>query len=66
MPDPRVDAYAELLVDRILKPEHGHQVLVHASYLARPLFDAVARRLARRGAYLLPRIGFGAGFGAIA
>jgi aminopeptidase len=38
----------------------GWQVLVEASPLARPLVDEVLRAIARRGAYALPRITFGA------
>jgi aminopeptidase len=62
MADPRVEVYAELLVDRCIDPASGWQVLVAATTEARPLAQELSRRLARRGAYALPRISFGAAF----
>jgi aminopeptidase len=61
--DPRVERYAELLVDRCLDVQPGWQVLVHATPLARPLVDETIRRIARRGAYALCRLSFGGGLG---
>jgi aminopeptidase len=58
MPDPRVSEYARLLVERCLDVQPGSQVLVRTTVLARPLFEEIARLIGRRGAYVLPRIGF--------
>ena len=58
MPDPRVEAYARLLVEDCLNIEPGAQVLLAATVAARPLVDEVTRRLARKGAYVIPRITF--------
>ena len=57
-PDSRVSAYAELLVGRCIDAQPGWQVLIRTTPLARPLFEEVSRALARRGAYVIPRIGF--------
>jgi aminopeptidase len=54
--DPRDEEYAELLVGTCIKAQPGWQVVVGAQPLGRPLFDEVCRSLARRGAYVLPRI----------
>jgi aminopeptidase len=59
-PDPRVTAYAELLVDRSIGVEPGWQVLVATTTEARPLAQELSRLLAERGAWALPRISFGA------
>lgn len=59
MTDPRVRELAELLVNRCLDVQPGWQVSVRASPLARPLVQEVARAIARRGAYYLPRINWG-------
>jgi aminopeptidase len=59
--DPRVERYAELLIDTCLGVEAGQQVLVWGMPLARPLIEAVTRGLARRGAYPLLRLTFGGG-----
>ena len=59
MTDPRVRELAELMVNRCLDVEPGWQVSVRASPLARPLVQEVARAIARRGAYYLPRINWG-------
>ncbi len=56
MSDPRIRRLAELLVDRCLDVQPGWQVSVRASPLARPLVQEVARAIARRGAYYIPRI----------
>jgi aminopeptidase len=57
--DPRVGELAELLVDRCLDVQPRWQVSVRATPLARPLVTEVARAIARRGAYYLPRINWG-------
>jgi aminopeptidase len=57
--DPRVRDLAELLVDRCLDVQPRWQVSVRATPLARPLVAEVARAIARRGAYYLPRINWG-------
>jgi aminopeptidase len=54
--DTRVDAYAALLVEKCLDVQRGWQVLLLSSPLARPLIEAVTRSIARRGAYVLPRL----------
>ena len=57
--DPRVVAYAELLVDYSIGAREGDQVLVATTHEARPLAEELSRQLARRGAWVLPRISFG-------
>jgi len=57
--DPRPRQLAALLVERSLDVQPGWQVSVRASPLARPLVSEVARAIARRGAYFLPRIHWG-------
>ena len=59
MADVRVRELAELLVTRCLDVQPRWQVTVRASPLARPLVQEVARAIARRGAYYLPRINWG-------
>ena len=59
MTDPRVRELAELMVERCLDVQPGWQVSVRATPLARPLVEEVARAIARRGAYYLPRISWG-------
>ncbi|HEX8227722.1 MAG TPA: aminopeptidase [Chloroflexia bacterium] len=59
MPDPRVEQYARLLVERCLNVQPGWQVVVQSSPLARPLVEEVLRHIARRGAYALLRLSFG-------
>jgi aminopeptidase len=56
MTDPRIEAYAKLLVEECLDVQPGWQVMVSAGALARPLIDEVFRLLGRKGAYALPRI----------
>ena len=58
-PDPRLRELATLLVDRSLDVQPGWQVSVRATPLARPLVSEVAKAIARRGAYFLPRINWG-------
>jgi aminopeptidase len=56
MTDPRVEQYAEILVDKCLTIEAGDQVVVSGGPLGKPLIKEVARRLARKDAYALLRI----------
>lgn len=58
MPDPRVEQYARLLVERCLDVQPGWQVIVTGEPGARPLVQAAARVIAERGAYFLSRIYF--------
>lgn len=58
MPDPRVEAYAKLLVDGCVDVQPRWQVLVQANVLGRPLVEEVVRRIAQRGAYALVRYSF--------
>jgi aminopeptidase len=57
--DPRIRELADLMVNRCLDVQPGWQVSVRASPLARPLVQEVARAIARREAYYLPRINWG-------
>ena len=59
MTDPRVEAYARLLVERSIDAQPGWQVLVATTTEARPLAEELSQQLARRGAYPLARISFG-------
>ena len=59
MADPRVKELAELVVDRCLDVQPRWQVSVRATPLARPLVTEVARAIARRGAYYLPKVNWG-------
>jgi aminopeptidase len=59
MTDPRVEAYARLLVGRSVNAQPGDQVLVATTTEARPLAELLSRELALRGAYALTRIAFG-------
>jgi aminopeptidase len=58
MPNPRIEAYARLLVERSIDVQPGWQVLVVSTPLARPLIEEVVRLIAQRGAYALMRLGF--------
>jgi aminopeptidase len=58
VPDPRLDEYARLLVERSVGVQPGWQVDVHSTIHARPLVEAVVLAIARRGAYALVRLGF--------
>jgi aminopeptidase len=55
MRDPRDEQYARILVETCIDVQPGWQVLVLSGPLGRPLFAEVARAIARRGAYVLPR-----------
>jgi aminopeptidase len=57
--DPRIEAYARVLVDCI-KPQPGWQVLLRSQPPARPLIEEVVRELGRRGSRALVRLGFDA------
>jgi aminopeptidase len=59
VPDSRIAAYAQLLVERCVNVSAGQQVLVQSSPLARPLVEEVVRFIARRGAYPLVRLNYG-------
>jgi aminopeptidase len=59
MIDPRVEAYARLLVERSIGAQPGWQVLVAATTEARPVAEEVSRQLGGLGAYALSRISFG-------
>jgi aminopeptidase len=56
--DPRLDAYAKLLVERCLDVEPGMQVLIRTTHLARPAVTALQREIASRRAHPILRIGF--------
>jgi aminopeptidase len=58
MPDPRIEAYARLLVERCIDVKPGWQVMIRSTPLARPLVEEVVRCVARRGAYALLRESF--------
>ena len=62
MSDPRVEAYARLLVERSIDPRPGAQVLVSTTTNARPLAEELSRQLARRGAYALTRMSVGGAY----
>src|SRR5215471_18703850 len=57
--DPRIEAYAKLLVEECIDVQPGWQVVVLGSYLGRPLIEEVLAQVARRGAYGLLRLTFG-------
>ena len=59
MADPRIEAYARVLVERCLDVQPGMQVLVRSTPLARALLDELSRQIARRGAYVVQRIHLG-------
>jgi aminopeptidase len=56
--DPRLEAYARLLVERCLDVQPGMQVLIRTTPLATPAILALQREIARRGAYPILRVGF--------
>jgi aminopeptidase len=61
MTDPRIEDYAKLLVEECLDVQPGWQVMVSAGVLARPLIESIFRLLGKKGAYAIPRLGFGGG-----
>jgi aminopeptidase len=54
----RLEAYARLLVEHCLDVQPGWEVLVRTQPEGRPLLEEVVRRIARRGAYAVVRLGF--------
>ena len=54
--DPRIEAYAKLLVERCLDVRPGWEVLIRSTPLARPLLEELERQIARRGAYTIMRV----------
>jgi aminopeptidase len=56
--DPRVQAYARLLVERSIDVQPGMQVLIRTTPLARPLLEEVTRAIGRREAFPLIRLAF--------
>jgi aminopeptidase len=56
--DPRISAYADLLVERCVAVEPGWQVLIRSEPPARPVLEQVMGRIARKGAYPLLRMNF--------
>jgi aminopeptidase len=55
MRDPRLERYAEILVDTCVGVQPGWQVIVAAGAPGRPLVDEVVGLIAKRGAYALIR-----------
>ena len=58
MNDPRVAAYADLLVSRAVGVQPGWQVVVSAQVGARPLVEAVQRRIAEAGAWAITQLAY--------
>jgi aminopeptidase len=56
MRDPRLERYAEILIDTCVGVQPGWQVVVSCGLPGRPLVDEIARQLAKRGAYALIRL----------
>ena len=56
MTDPRIAAYARLLVDQCVAVQPGWQVLVAGSMHSRPLNEEIVRQVAAKGAYALVRL----------
>jgi aminopeptidase len=56
--DPRIEAYARLLVGRCTDVQPGWQVLVLSTPLSRPLVERVCELVGERGAYALLRLDF--------
>ena len=56
MTNPRIEAYAKLLVEECVDVQPGWQVLVSGGALARPLLEEVSRQVARGGAYAIQRV----------
>jgi aminopeptidase len=55
MRDPRIEQYAEILVDTCVGVQPGWQVIISGGPQGRPLVDEVARLIGKRGAYALVR-----------
>src|SRR3979411_357005 len=56
--DPRVEQYAELLVNRCVDVQPRWEVVVVASAEARPLLEEVVRAIGRRGAVPVVQMSF--------
>jgi aminopeptidase len=56
MRDPRLERYAEILIDTCVGVQPGWQVIVSSGPPGRPLVDEIARQIAKRGAYALIRL----------
>jgi aminopeptidase len=56
--EPRIAAYAELLVERCLGDQPGWQVLIRSQPPARPVIEELMRLIAQKGAYPLLRMNF--------
>jgi aminopeptidase len=56
--DPRVEAYARLLIEHCLDVQPGWQVLIRTQPPSRPLLEELVRGIAQRGAYAVVRLGF--------
>jgi aminopeptidase len=54
--DPRVEAYAALLVEKCVDVQPGWQVIVSGGALARPLIEAASAAIGRRDAWVLQRV----------
>ena len=61
MTDPRVERYADVLLDTCLGVQPGWQVMVWSTPWARPLVEEVMKQLGERGAYPLLRLTFSGG-----
>jgi aminopeptidase len=59
--DPRVERYAEVLLETCLGVQRGWQVMVWGMPWARPLLEEVMKQLGERGAYPLLRLTFSGG-----
>ena len=59
MRDPRIEEYARIMVEDCVDVQPGWQVIVYGGVLGRPLIEEVVRQVARRGAHVLLRVGFG-------
>jgi aminopeptidase len=55
MRDPRLEQYAQILVETSIDVQPGWQVLISAGPLGRPLVDELAGQIGARGAYALIR-----------
>ena len=56
--EPRIAAYAQLLVGRCLRVQPGWQVLIRSQPAARAVLQEMLRLIARKGAYPLLRMNF--------
>jgi len=61
MTDPRVERYAQLLLDHCLGVQRGWQVIVWGTPWARPLLEELMKQIGERGAYALLRMTFSGG-----